>query len=266
MSFAVNDVSYFVPISPVMVNFKSTSPFQGYLCRASTVIPGSAATAETAAPKSRTNETVIPCILCIPWLKTIFTSFPFPRRFLARWHSWRRKEEWRAFQNPCLNRGIAKRLEETRTEDTPRRIHYVTHLTYPAPSMKIGDFRLKPNTQDCVRCRGPWVGSRGSSFQPCIVPRRIKGFAFGLVKGKELRMENASPTGTCRTGETRRTINQTIRRIYHCPDPHLPLLLNSSNHQSHLSHMSYTSHCSNSGAKHPCPHLSFLHDLHDLHG
>ena len=26
--------------------------------------------------------------------------------------------------------------------------------------------------------RGPWVGSRGSSFQPCIVPRRIKGFAF----------------------------------------------------------------------------------------
>ena len=75
-------------------------------------------------------------------------------------------------------------------------------------------------------------------------------------------MENASPTGTCRTGETRRTINQTIRRIYHCPDPHLPLLLNSSNHQSYPSHMSYTSHCSNSGAKHPCPHLSFLHDLH----
>ena len=68
--------------------------------------------------------------------------------------------------------------------------------------------------------------------------------------------------GTCRTGETRRTINQTIRRIYHCPYPHLPLLLNSSNHQSYPSHMSYTSHCSNSGAKHPCPHLSFLHDLH----
>jgi len=65
-----------------------------------------------------------------------------------------------------------------------------------------------------------------------------------------LRMENASPTGTCRTGETRRTINQTIRRIYHCPDPHLPLLLNSSNHQSHLSHMSHSSHYSNSGAEH----------------
>ena len=63
-------------------------------------------------------------------------------------------------------------------------------------------------------------------------------------------MENASPTGTCRTGETRRTINQTIRRIYHCPDPHLPLLLNSSNHQSHLSHMSHSSHYSNSGAEH----------------
>ena len=56
--------------------------------------------------------------------------------------------------------------------------------------------------------------------------------------------------GTCRTGETRRTINQTIRRIYHCPDPHLPLLLNSSNHQSHLSHMSHSSHYSNSGAEH----------------
>ena len=65
-----------------------------------------------------------------------------------------------------------------------------------------------------------------------------------------MRMENASPTGTCRTGETRRTINQTIRRIYHCPDPHLPLLLNSSNHQSHLSHMSHSSHYSNSGAEH----------------
>ena len=57
-------------------------------------------------------------------------------------------------------------------------------------------------------------------------------------------------SGTRRTGETRRTINQTIRRIYHCPDPHLPLLLNSSNHQSHLSHMSHSSHYSNSGAEH----------------
>ena len=103
------------------------------------------------------------------------------------------------------------------------------------------------------------VGSRGSSFQPCIVPRRIKGFALLLVMSEELRMENASPTGTCRTGETRRTINQTIRRIYHCPDPHLPLLLNSSNHQSHLSHMSYSSHYSNSGAEHT-PN-SFTHPL-----
>ena len=94
------------------------------------------------------------------------------------------------------------------------------------------------------------VGSRGTSFQPCNVPRRIKGFALRLVMSEELRMENASPTGTCRTGETRRTINQTIRRIYHCPDPHLPLLLNSSNHQSHLSHMSHSSHYSNSGAEH----------------
>ena len=94
------------------------------------------------------------------------------------------------------------------------------------------------------------VGSRGTSFQPCNVPRRIKGFALRLVSSEELRMENASPTGTCRTGETRRTINQTIRRIYHCPDPHLPLLLNSSNHQSHLSHMSHSSHYSNSGAEH----------------
>ena len=82
------------------------------------------------------------------------------------------------------------------------------------------------------------------------MPRRIKGFDLWLVKGEELRMENASPTGTCRTGETRRTINQTIRKIYHCPDPHLPLLLNSSNHQSHLSHMSHSSHYSNSGAEH----------------
>ena len=98
------------------------------------------------------------------------------------------------------------------------------------------------------------------------MPRRIKGFACWLVKSEELRMENASPTGTCRTGETRRTINQTIRRIYHCPDSHLPLLLNSSNHQSYPSHMSYTSHCSNSGAKRSCPHLSLLHVLHDLHG
>ena len=57
-------------------------------------------------------------------------------------------------------------------------------------------------------------------------------------------------SGTSRTGGTRRTINQTIRRIYHCPDPHLPLLLNSSNHQSHLSHMSHSSHYSNSGAEH----------------
>ena len=101
------------------------------------------------------------------------------------------------------------------------------------------------------------LGSRGTSFQPCIVPRRIKGFALRLVKREELRMENgewrmenASPTGTCRIVETRRTINQTMRRIYHCPDPHLPLLLNSSNHQSHLSHMSHSSHYSNSGAEH----------------
>ena len=28
-SFAVKEVSYFVPLVPVMVNFKSTSPFQG---------------------------------------------------------------------------------------------------------------------------------------------------------------------------------------------------------------------------------------------
>ena len=47
---------------------------------------------------------------------------------------WRRIEEWRAFQNPCSDRGTTKHLEETRTEDTPRRIHYVTHPTYPAPS------------------------------------------------------------------------------------------------------------------------------------
>ena len=68
-------------------------------------------------------------------LKKHILFFPSSRAIsLARWHSWRRKEEWRAFQNPCSDRGTTKRLEETRTEDTPRRIHYVTHPTYPAPS------------------------------------------------------------------------------------------------------------------------------------
>ena len=48
-------------------------------------------------------------------------------------------------------------------------------------------FSAKPNTQDCVRCRGPKSGFPGSFFQPCNVPRRTKGFAFGLVKSKGLR-------------------------------------------------------------------------------
>ena len=43
MSFAVKDVSYFVPLVLVMVNCKSTNPFQGHLCRAETEIVGSAA-------------------------------------------------------------------------------------------------------------------------------------------------------------------------------------------------------------------------------
>ena len=94
------------------------------------------------------------------------------------------------------------------------------------------------------------VGSRGLLLSTVQCATANKRFCLWSVMGEELRMENASPTGTCRTGETRRTINQTIRRIYHCPDPHLPLLLNSSNHQSHLSHMSHSSHYSNSGAEH----------------
>ena len=126
----------------------------------------------------------------------------------------------------------------------------MTHPTYSAFYLKIWSFSIKAKYARLRTLPRSLVGSRGSSFQPCNVPRRIKGFALRLVKSEELRMENASPTGTCRTGETRRTINQTIRRIYHCPDPHLPLLLNSSNHQSHLSHMSHSSHYSNSGAEH----------------
>ena len=82
----------------------------------------------------------------------------------------------------------------------------------------------------------------------------------------EMRMKSASHTGTCRTGGTRRTINSNNSQNLALPDSRMPHLLNSSNHQSYPSHMSYTSHCSNSGAKHPCPHLSFLHVLHDLHG
>ena len=128
-------------------------------------------------------------------------------------------------------------------------ITHVAHPTYPAFHLKIGGF-----TQSQIR-KIAYVAA-----VPCRITRLLlstvqcatanKRFCLWSVMGEELRMENASPTGTCRTGETRRTINQTIRRIYHCPDPHLPLLLNSSNHQSHLSHMSHSSHYSNSGAEH----------------
>ena len=93
------------------------------------------------------------------------------------------------------------------------------------------------------------------------MPRRIKGFDFQLVMGDE-NEECFAHLGTSRTGGTRRTINSSNSQNLALPDSRMPLLLNSSNHQSYPSHMSYTSHCSNSGAKHPCPHLSFLHFLH----
>jgi len=42
--------------------------------------------------------------------------------------------------------------KKTRTEDTPRVATHVAHPTYSAFCLKIGGFRTKPNTQDCVRC------------------------------------------------------------------------------------------------------------------
>ena len=129
-------------------------------------------------------------------------------------------------------------------------IAHVTHPTYSAFYLKIWSFSRKAKYARLRTLPRSLLGFRSSSFQPCFSATANKRFCLWLVKREELRMENASPTGTCRTGETRRTINQTIRRIYHCPDPHLPLLLNSSNHQSHLSHMSHSSHYSNSGAEH----------------
>ena len=45
-------------------------------------------------------------------------------------------------------------LQKTRIEDTPRVCStHVTHLTYSAFCMKIGDIRIEPNTPDCVRRR-----------------------------------------------------------------------------------------------------------------
>jgi hypothetical protein len=58
MSFAVKEVSYFVPLVPVMVKLRSTSPFHGYLCRAETVMPGSAAKEERARAKNVQTATI----------------------------------------------------------------------------------------------------------------------------------------------------------------------------------------------------------------
>ena len=40
------------------------------------------------------------------------------------------------------------------------------------------------------------IGSRGSSFQPCIMPRRIKGFALRLVSGFEFQVPGFKPLRT----------------------------------------------------------------------
>ena len=78
----------------------------------------------------------------------------------------------------------------------PRNTH-VAQPSYSALSLEIGDFTVSV-IRCCVRCppslftsygghAGSLSGFPGSSFQPCTVPRRTKGFAFGVVKSKGLR-------------------------------------------------------------------------------
>ena len=66
--------------------------------------------------------------------------------------------------------GTAKRLEETRIEDTPRGIHHVAHLPYPASSgilavshkAKYARLRTLPSFAHCElqrTCRGPYQDS-----------------------------------------------------------------------------------------------------------
>jgi hypothetical protein len=66
---------------------------------------------------------------------------------------------------------------------------YISSFSYES----FGGFQIKPNTLLRTFPPSPFgatedvprslVGSRGSFFQPCNVPRRIKGFALRLVSG-----------------------------------------------------------------------------------
>ena len=81
----------------------------------------------------------------------------------------RKKRTWRAHQSmscarhrqtPCV-----KHEYKTRHVD-----YHVAHLTYPASHMKIGDFRTKPNTQECVRV-GILLGFPDPSFRRSLPTR-----------------------------------------------------------------------------------------------
>ena len=80
---------------------------------------------------------------------------------------------------------LKKHEQKTRHVKQSRDASYISGSFW-----NFGRFLSTPNTQDCVRCPpSPFgatedmprslLGSRGSFFQPRIVPRRIKGLSFG---------------------------------------------------------------------------------------
>ena len=110
---------------------------------------------------------IIVFIIVAPFRASCLTT---PRR--------RKKENVVCLRNPCLTRGTTKRLYRNTnrrhaTQNTLRDTSYISSLC-----MKIWSFSRKAKYARLRTLPRLLLGFRSSSFQPCNVPRRIKGFAL----------------------------------------------------------------------------------------
>ena len=170
---------------------------------------------------------------------------------LARWHSWRRKKKSGVpFKIHVLieARPSASLVEDPhRSSDRLRRRAslggYPQNTLRDAPHIfssivKVWSFSCKAKyarlrtfppspfgaTEDVPRSL---LGLRGSSFQPCIVPRRIKGLLFGRFFASKTRLYQRSFIA--------------LARYSRLPLPSIGLKLSILYQIQHLTELSYTS-------------------------
>ena len=87
-----------------------------------------------------------------------------------------------------------KHEQKTRHADTLRDASYISSFSF----RKFWRFSCKAKYARLRTLPRSLVGSRGSSFQPCNVPRRIKGFALRLVSGFAFRVSGCGGHGVTR--------------------------------------------------------------------